>query len=207
MKKLLLKTLPQTVFALVCLAGANAFAQQMVTVEGVVRMDDIAENTRVGIHIIDLDGNTLAEIASTLVVGGTFSMSTAGMSTPAAGVETASPFRSGAVPLPGLQSEYRTSPEDANYARAVTKVYVDNDGSGGYNAEADTGLISIATLESGGFYVLLYVDQNTTLTGRGATVELLAGWNIFTVRPGADNSLSYTAVNRVNDIILDTFRP
>ncbi|MDQ3458294.1 MAG: hypothetical protein M3498_03160 [Deinococcota bacterium] len=191
------------VITLLSLLAASATAQQAVTVEGFVRMEgEIPENSRVGVHVIDLDGNTLGELTSTGLVAGTFSMTA-----PQAAVEPLAPLRDGAVPLPGLQSEYRVSPEGVNYARAVTKVYIDNDGSGAYTPGTDAGFVSIATLESGGFYVLLYVDRDATLTGRGATVELRQGWNVFTVQPGDEGELRYAAVSRVDDIVLDTFRP
>lgn len=203
MKTILMKKALIVALTLFPLLAASAVAQQAVTVEGLVRMEgEIPDNTRVGVHIIDLDGNTLSELTSTGLVAGTFSMRA-----PETPVETLAPFRGGAVPLPGLQSEYSISPEGVQYARAVTKVYSDNDGSGTYTPGTDQGFISIATLESGGFYVLLYVDQDATLTGRGATAQLRQGWNVFTVQPGGEGELGYAAVNRVNDIVLDTFRP
>lgn len=198
-----MKRTPIFVTILLLLLAASATAQQAATVEGFVRMEgEIPANTRVGIHIIDLDGNTLSELTSTALVAGTFSMTT-----PQTEVEPLAPLRDGAVPLPGLQSEYRVSPEGVSYARAVTRVYVDNDGSGTFTPGTDAGFVSIATLESGGFYVLLYVDGDATLTGRGATVELRQGWNVFTIQPGAEGELQYAAVARVDDIVLDTFRP
>jgi hypothetical protein len=195
---------PLIIFAiLVSLLFASALAQRSATVEGVVRMEeDIPENTRVGVHVVDLDGVTLEEVASSGLVAGTFSVTTP---EGALSEELLEPFRGGAVPLPGLQSEYRVSPENANYARAFTKVYEDVDESGTYTVGADRGFISVAALEGGGFYVLLYVDEDVTLTGRGASIELRQGWNVFTVRAGEGGELVLEALDHVTDVVLDTF--
>lgn len=196
-----MKTTLLVMIALLAFASA-ATAQQAVTIGGFVRMEGaVPEDTRVGVHVIDLDGNTLEELASTGLVAGTFSMTT-----PSAR-PMLSPFTDGAVPLPGLQSDYRVSPTGVNYARAVTKVYTDSDESGDYTPGVDGGFVSIATLESGGFFVLLFVDQDATLTGRGASVDLLEGWNVFAVQAGAEGELRFVALERVDDIVLDTFRP
>jgi hypothetical protein len=85
--------------------------------------------------VIDLDGRTLFEVASSPLVAGTFSVTTAPLAP-----EQLQPFRSGAIPLPGLQTEYRVLPDGVNFARAVTKVYEDNDGSGSYSGpDVDVG--------------------------------------------------------------------
>jgi len=181
---------------------ATAFAQQAATVGGVVKAEAPLPGTvRVGIHVIDLDGRTLLEVASSPLVVGTFSVTTVPLTA------ELQPFRSGAIPLPGLGTEYSVSPEGVNFARAVTKVYEDNDGSEAWSLENDVGYLGVASLEGGGFFVLLFVDRDTTLSGRGADLALRAGWNIFTVQVNEQGGLSFSVLDSINNAVLDVFRP
>lgn len=180
----------------------SALAQQAATVGGVVKAEALLPDTaRVGIHVIDLDGRTLLEVASSSLVAGTFSVTTTPLT-----ADWLQPFRGGAIPLPGLQTEYRVSPEGVSFARAVTKVYEDNDGSESFTPE-DPGYLGVASLEGGGFFVLLFVDRDATLSGRGTDLALRAGWNIFTVQVNEQGGLSYGALDSINNAVLDVFRP
>ncbi len=190
---------------LLFLFAISAWAQQSATISGLIKSEEaLPEGMRVGVHVVNLDGVTLAELASAAPVAGTFSVTTA---EPAADV--LQPFRSGAVPLPGLQNEYRISPEGVNYARALTKVYVDNNGNEGFDGlETDTGYLGVATVEDPlGFFVLLYVDKDATLSGSGTDLNLTAGWNIFTVRFPEDADPLYNIQAVVEDAVLDVFNP
>jgi len=190
------------ILTILLLIMATAFAQQAATVGGVVKAEAPLPGTvRVGIHVIDLDGRTLLEVASSPLVVGTFSVTTVPLTA------ELQPFRSGAIPLPGLGTEYSVSPEGVNFARAVTKVYEDNDGSEAWSLENDVGYLGVASLEGGGFFVLLFVDRDTTLSGRGADLALRAGWNIFTVQVNEQGGLSFSVLDSINNAVLDVFRP
>lgn len=189
----------------VILFFASALAQQQATVSGLIQTEEeLPAGARVGVHVVNRDGVTLAEVSSAPVVGGTFSVTTA-----APPEDVLQPFRSGAVTLPGLQNEYRVTPEGVNFARALTKVYVDNNDSGGFDGLGnDTGYLGIASVESPtGFFVLLYVDKDATLAGRGAELELKQGWNIFTVRFPGEEETVYEISSELNDALLDVFVP
>ncbi len=198
-----MKRLILLILTILLLIMATAFAQQAATVSGVVKAEEpMPDTVRVGIHVIDLDGRTLLEVASSPLVAGTFSVTTAPLTA------ELQPFRSGAIPLPGLGTEYHVSPEGVNFARAVTKVYEDNDGSESYSGpENDAGYLGIASLEGGGFFVLLFVDRDTTLSGRGTDLALRAGWNIFAVQVNEQGELNFSALSSINNAVLDVFRP
>lgn len=190
---------------ILALLASLAFAEQQVSVSGIIKAeDDLPERTRVGVHVVDLDGNTLTEMSSEAIIGGTFSVAAEGPLE-----EHLQPFRSGAIPLPGLQTEYSVSPDGASYARALTKVYVDENASGRFDGlEHDTGFLGIASLENPvGFFVILYVDQPVTLSGRGAELQLAEGWNIFAVRFPEGGEPDYAVVRNVDDAVLDVFMP
>ncbi len=194
-------------FLLVSLLSVQARAQtpQEATVGGLLQSEQpLPEGTRVGVHVVDMDGVTLEEVSSAAPVAGTFSVTTAPPSS-----ELLQPLRGGAIPLPGLQNEYRVSPEGVSYARALTKVYVDNNGNEAYdNLSQDTGFLGVARVEDPvGFFVLLYVDEPATLSGRGNEVQLEAGWNVFTARFPEGGDPLYGASESVDDAVLDVIVP
>lgn len=182
---------------------AGAFAQQNVSVSGIIEAEaPLPEETRVGVHVVDLNGATLREVASAGTVAGTFDVTTT-----APPPEVLEPFRGGAVPLPGLQNEYRVSPEGVNYARALTKVYADSNNNEAFDGIGiDAGFIGIASIaEPKGFFVLLYVDRDATLSGRGTDLELKEGWNVFTARFPAEADALYAVGDSLDDAVLSVF--
>ena len=192
-------------FSTLFYSPALAQTPQEATVGGLLQSDQpLPEGARVGVHVVDMDGDTLEEVSSAAPVAGTFSVTTAPPSP-----NLLQPFRNGAIPLPGLQNEYRVSPEGVNYARALTKVYVDNSGNGAFdNLTQDTGLLGLASVDNPvGFFVLLYVDQPATLSGRGNEVALAAGWNVFTARFPEGGDPLYGASQSIDDAVLDIIVP
>ena len=185
--------------------ACTAAAQQSAELGGVIQFDgDLPEATRVAVHVVDRDGRWLTELASTTPVAGTFALD---VPLPDPAVEELRPFRSGAILLPGLQNEYRVSPDGVNYLQGRVNMYVDNNGNGLWDGNlVDTYFLGIASLESVGFFSLIYVDQDATLTGAGETIELEEGWNVFTVRFPGDTT-AYDASASVDDILLDVFLP
>ncbi|MDZ7703449.1 MAG: hypothetical protein U5L04_03070 [Trueperaceae bacterium] len=186
----------------ILLALGTVWAQRNVTVSGVVEAAvPLPDNARVGVHVINSQGVTLDEVTSVRPVAGTFSLTTEPL---APGL--LQPWRSGGVPLPGLQTDYTITPDNVNYARAVTKVYLDDNANGGYEP-SDPGYLGVVQIEGGGgFFVLLYVDKAATLSGRGATLNLVPGWNIFTARTqAAADGLVYGIEAEVNNALLDVF--
>lgn len=180
-----------------------ATAQQSATLSGIIESEDpLLDRSRVAIHVVDADNVWGREVASVAPVAGTFSIT----AEPLAEGEL-TPFRSGAVVLPGLQNEYRVEPAEANYARGRVNVYVDMNGNELFDRIADAFYVGIGTLEEPiGYFSLLYVDRPVSLIGTGARVELAHGWNVFTVRfPEAGTA--YDAKRTVDDLVLDIFLP
>ena len=88
-------------------------------------------------------------------VGGTFRVNPE--SVPA---NEMAPFRSGAVILPGLQNEYRVTPDGVNVAVGRFNMYVDENGNGVFDRVQDKWYIGVPRLEDPlGFFTLLYVDK------------------------------------------------
>lgn len=198
------KSMWRSVMLSVVLAGmCIGFSQQQATLSGRIEsLGDLPETARVGVHVIDAEGVTLAEISSVRPVAGTFSLTT---TTPSSTL--LQPFSAGAVLLPGLQNEYQVTPENAQFARAIAKVYDDTNGNSTFdNPESDPVYLGVASVENPvGFFVLLYVDQAVTLSGRGQTIDMMAGWNVFTVRFPEEGTANYGASSSVQDILLDIF--
>lgn len=187
------------------LLGSLALSQQQASLGGVIELveGEAPEGTRVAIHIIDRDSVWQREIASSLPTAGTFTISTQPVMP-----EELVPFRSGAVLLPGLQNEYNVSPEGVNFVQARVNMYVDANQNGVFDRSSDATFIGIASLENPtGFFSLLYVDKDATLTGKGTTLELKAGWNVLTFLfpEGADPI--YAVAPNVSNILMSVFLP
>ena len=195
MKRLLLTA------ALALLAVSSA--QQGAPLSGIVQSEDeLAAQTRVAIHVVDADNVWGLEVASVVPVGSTFRITPEAV--PASELVA---FRSGAVILPGLQNEYRVTPEGVNVAVARFNMYVDENGNGVFDRVQDKWYIGIPRLENPpGFFTLLYVDQAATLTGSGVELQLGAGWNVFTVRFPGERAV-YAIGASVDDIVLDVILP
>ncbi len=182
-----------------------ALAQQEVTVGGLVQTEgELPEAAKVGVHVINLEGVWGEEIATATPDGGTFSV-TVGEEV---GSDALTPFEGGVVPLPGLQSEYSVSPGDVNFTRAQTNVYLDENGNDAFDRNADTPYLGVVNLEEpSGFFVVLYVDKDATLSAQNQSLDLSQGWNLFTVRFSAEGEASYEVVPVVEDAVLDVFSP
>lgn len=183
--------------------AAVSFAQQGAPLSGIVQSeDDLAAGTRVAIHVVNADNVWGLEVASVEPVGGTFRITPSAVP---AGELVA--FRSGSVILPGLQNEYRVTPDGVNVAVARFNMYVDENGNGVFDRVQDKWYIGIPRLEDQfGFFTLLYVDKAATLTGSGVELQLNPGWNVFTVRFPEDRAV-YAIVPTVDDIVLDVILP
>ena len=149
------------------LIGAG-LAQQQATLSGLAKVknaegvEETPANTKVAIHIVDRDNAWIREIASAVPTAGTFSIQTA-----AVNPDELAPFRNGVVLLPGLQNEYTVSPEGVNFAKGQLNMYVDTGGNNLFDRDADTPFIGVASLENPiGFFSLVYVDQNVTISGK-----------------------------------------
>jgi hypothetical protein len=179
-------------------------AQRSVELSGIIESQDpLAEGTRVAIHIVDRDGVWGEEIATVTPVAGTFSIT----AEPVEGQELRA-FRSGAVLLPGLQNEYRVSPDDVRFLQGRVNMYVDNNESGMFERVTDAFYIGVTSLdEPVGFFSLLYVDKPATLTGGGVNLELARGWNVFTVRFPGEGVTKYAVQQVVSDLVLTAVLP
>ncbi len=187
----------------VLVLAAVASAQQGAAMSGIVQSEEpLAEGTRVAIHVVDSDNVWGLEVASVVPVGGTFRIAPGDV--PA---DQLRPFRSGSVVLPGLQNEYRVTPEGVNVAVARFNMYVDQNGNEVFDRVQDRWYIGVPRLENPiGFFTLLYLDRDATLAGSGVQLDLRAGWNVFTVRFPQDTA-SYAVVTTIDDIVLDVILP
>jgi len=191
-------------FFVVLLVASAAFAQQSADLSGIVKSEQpLPEGTRVAIHVVDNDNVWGLEVGSVVPAGGTFRITADPL--PANQLR---PFRSGAVLLPGLQNEYRVSPADSvNFALGRINMYVDKNGNGVFDKVTDPWFIGVPSLENPvGFFALLYVDRDATLSGGGADLQLAQGWNVFTVRFPTDKPV-YAVQPAVDDVVLDVFLP
>jgi hypothetical protein len=183
-----------------CLFCTTVLAQQNVTVNGLIQWDEpLPDTTRVSIQVVDRDNAWRQEVASVQPVGGTFSIGTTGPVP-----ETLQPFRSGAVVLPGLQTEYRVSPE-VNYAIGRLGLYVDQNDTQRFERESDCYFVGIVTSEDTLTYLtLLYVDQDATLSGRNAELQLLQGWNVLTVQAASETGeLEYDVQQTIDGVVVE----
>lgn len=187
--------------ALLLVAFQGALAQRTVTVAGIIESESaLPDGTRVAVHVVDRDGVWGTETSSAAPIANSFSLEAGPV--PESALR---PFRSGAVLLPGLQNEYRVSPESVNYAQGRVNLYADGDGNEVFDRVNDRPLIGVINLEEPvGFFSLLYVDRAATLTGAGQTLELQEGWNIFTVRFPSEQP-QYDITPLVEDIKIVVF--
>lgn len=194
-----MKRLLTTVLLALALTFTAASAQQGTVLGGIINSaSPLAPNTRVAIHLVDRDNVWGLEVASVLPVGGTFRVTPGEL--PA---DELHPFLSGGVILPGLQNEYRISPEGVNVAVARFNMYVDQNGNELFDRVIDRFYIGLSSLDDPiGFYTLLYVDQAATLTATGVELQLQPGWNVFSVRFPGDSTV-YEMNRSVSDIVLD----
>lgn len=193
----------RTLLTLLLLFG-GAFAQQEATISGIIKTEgDMPDGTRVSIHVVDRDNVWQREVASVAPVGGTFSITT----TPVPADEL-QPFRSGAVLLSGLQNEYTVTPEDANYTQGRINMYVDANANDMFDRVVDAFYIGVPSLKEEdevGFFSLIYVDKDVTVSGKGVDLNLKAGWNIFSLRLPTDGPETYAVSQTVDDAVLDVF--
>lgn len=176
-----------------------ASAQQGAVLSGLIQSTEpLAENTLVAIHVVDADNVWGLQVASVVPVAGTFRIAPGEIPS-----EHLRPFRSGSVILPGLQNEYRISPDDVNVAVARINIYVDENGNNLFDRLVDRTYIGITNLDNPiGFYTLLYVDRAATLTAAGVELQMQPGWNVFTVRWPGDTAV-FDMTPSVEDIVLD----
>ncbi|UCH25780.1 MAG: hypothetical protein JSV66_17940 [Trueperaceae bacterium] len=195
----------QLFWILLVLLANVALAQQSARVSGLVNVEDgIVAGTRVAIHLVDSDGVWGYEVDSVLPVAGTFSVTVEPLPS-----EELRPFRSGAAVLPGLQNEYLVTPDDVNFAQARVHMYVDQNDNELFDREIDDFYIGVLSLEDPvGFFSLLYVDRDATMTAIGVELTLRPGWNIFSVRfPEGASGPVYDIGPLVDDAVMDVFLP
>lgn len=187
-----------------CLVTQLALAQQTVELSGIIDSPEpLAEGTRVAVHIVNPDGVWGDEVATVTPVAGTFSIELEPVED-----QQLRAFRSGAVLLPGLQNEYRVSPDGVNFLQGRVNMYVDNDDSGMFERVSDAFYVGVSSLaEPVGFFSLLYVDRDATLTGGGVELELSEGWNVFTVRFPGNGEAQYSVQSQAEDLVLTAVLP
>lgn len=188
---------------LLLLIGSFAVAQSNITVSGIVQSEgDILPHTRVAIHLVDVDNVWLSEVAGQTPLSGAFRLQPT--DPPASDLR---PFRSGSVVLPGLQNEYLVSPSDVKVGVGRFQVYVDQNENGQFDRLYDRWYIGIPFLEEPvGWFNLIYVDKEATITAAGVELKLKPGWNVYTVRFPTEQP-EFAVVEVVDDIVLDVMLP
>lgn len=180
---------------------AFGFAQRSIAVAGVVDFDDpLAENTRVAVQLLDVDGAWSLETSSVLPIAGSFQLELTDVPD-----ERLRDFRSGSVLLPGLQNEYSVEPEGVRFVQGALSMYVDRDGDEFWTREPEREpyYLALAQLEAPiGFFSLLYVDQVTTLSGPGIELRLEPGWNAYTVR-FPETGPEYRVSTELDDVVIE----
>lgn len=181
-----------------------ASAQGSISLGGIIQSEDsLPENTRVAVFQVDADGVWGRELVTVSPVAGSFDLTL-----DVQDLEGKQPFRSGAILLPGLQNEYRIAPDDVQFVLGRMNMYVDADANGQFDRQTDPVFLGLLSLENPiGFYNIIWVDRDATLTASGGvSIELSPGWNLFTVRfPGESAPPEYSIVSRVDDAVLDVF--
>src|SRR5690554_3866059 len=180
-----------------------AAAQTDISLGGIIQSQDpLPENTRVAVFQVDADGVWGRELVTVEPIANTFTFTLDSHD-----LDGLLPFRSGAILLPGLQNEYRIEPEDTNFVLGRVNMYVDANDNGMFDRQSDAVFLGLLSLEEPiGFYNIIYVDQQATLTASGVDLVLTPGWNIFTVRFTGDSEPPvYSIVTNVDDAVLDVF--
>jgi|SRR5690625_1117821 len=184
------------------LTGAAA-AQTDVSLGGIIQSEDeLPENTKVAVFQVDPDGVWGRELVTVEPIANSFTLTL-----DVHDLDGIQPFRSGAILLPGLQNEYRISPDDAGYVLGRMNMYVDRNDNGMFDRQTDSVFLGLLSLEEPiGFYNIIYVDRQATLSASDVELTLYEGWNIFTVRfPGEGSAPVYENVTNVDDAVLDVF--
>lgn len=191
---------PLLTILLALLAGV-AIGQQTVTLSGVIESEEpLPDGTRLAVQVLDADDAWSFEVASVVPVGGTFRLEVDGVPD-----ERLRPFRSGSILLPGLQNEYRVTPDDVNYAQGALAMYLDQNEDGEWTREPsrDPFFLALSQLENPiGFFSLIYVDKAATMSASGVDLGLDPGWNVYTVR-FPESGPAYATGAAVDDIALE----
>lgn len=191
---------PLLTILLALLAGV-AIGQQTVTLSGVIESEEpLPDGTRLAVQVLDADDAWSFEVASVVPVGGTFRLEVDGVPD-----ERLRPFRSGSILLPGLQNEYRVTPDDVNYAQGALAMYLDQNEDGEWTREPsrDPFFLALSQLENPiGFFSLIYVDKAATMSASGVDLGLDPGWNVYTVR-FPESGPAYATRAAVDDIALE----
>lgn len=181
-----------------------ASAQRDAAISGVIDSEiPLPDDVRVGVQLFDADQRPVEEIASTVPVGGTFTVEFGEVNE-----DRLLAFRSGAELLPGLLNEYLVEPEGVRYVRGTLWMYVDADGDERWTRSVSGGgepyFLAFSQLERPpGFFSLLYVDREARMTASGVDLTLQPGWNLFTLRVGEDGVATYEIHDRIGDAALD----
>jgi hypothetical protein len=182
-----------------CLFG-GALAQRSATVAGTIAAPEaLPETARVGVHVVDRDGVWGREVGTATPQEDAFRVELSGSS------DALTPFRSDDVVLPGLQNNYSLSRE-VGFTRAQVNIYLDENGNGTFDRNTDVPYLGLAGTEAPtGFFVLLYVDGDTTLEAAGEVLELQEGWNVFSVSFPEEGAPVYAISNALDNARLDVF--
>lgn len=191
--------IPLTLLAMAMLAFG--FAQRNAVLSGVIDSEDpLPEGTRVAVQALDAEGAWSLEVGSVVPIGGSFRVELGDVPD-----EQLRDFRSGSVLLPGLQNEYSVAPEGVRFLQGSLAMYIDVDENEVWTRgpERDPYYLALAQLEAPiGFFSLLYVDEEATLTGAGVELELVPGWNVYTVR-FPETGPAYAVLGSVDDIAVE----
>ena len=185
--------------------GAVAYAQQHVRVSGtqVDELVDLPTEMRLGLFL-DL-GDGTRELGSVRMVGGTFALSTEGM-TP--GERDLRALHSGAFPLAFMiGNEFVVEGgEGVRFATAWLQPYHDVNANGVYDSLFDEWFFRAPPelTDPFGYFNLVYVTDDVTLRTTPMTFELREGWNVVVARLQG-GGLAYGVETAIENVVMYSY--
>jgi hypothetical protein len=177
---------PHAILRAAVLAASVLFAlaagqQSGPLLAGEVRFGgEIPPGARVGLHVVDLEGRTVEELASAEIgPDGEFQLTLPATFPPA---DTFQVLNRDNFRLPGATGPLTVEPATARFVATQLKVYIDADFSGDLTA-GDRIVIALVTRGSTRYAAYLFADRDVRLAtvDTGFEVTLARGWNLVGV--------------------------
>lgn len=173
--------LRSAVLAAIVLLAQAAGQQPEPVLAGEVRFGgEIPPGARVGLHVVDLEGRTVEELASAEIgPEGEFRLTLPATFPP---VDTFQVLNRDTFRLPGATGPLTVEPPTARFVTTQLKVYIDADFSGGLTA-GDRIVIALVTRGPTRYAAYLFADRDVRLEtpDTGFDVTLARGWNLVGV--------------------------
>ncbi len=176
---------------------AIAFAAPL-GLSGTVKTNAAITNLRIGVFLVDRNGNPTREWTSAIPSGANFNLSVPDSAPPASSLNTLS---SDSMDFPGLLGDVKIT-GTARATRAIVRGYSDIDKNGAFGA-ADK-LLETTVTRGRGNLILLYAESRFRVQGdRGFDVTFETGWNLVAVELG--KTIEAKQVDRLDNLQLEVF--